>query len=318
MRTALKPSFLSALLLAAAGPVALAQSSASVLAPALQQRVEAQLRSIVDFPPQTTLTFSISEPGELPGFDTLNCHYASAFSGSSGDISLLVSHDRTRIAEFASYDIAADPRTKVPTEGRPARGGPPTAPVLLVSFDDLECPFCAALHKELFPALTDHYKDQVRVVYQSVPNDGHPWSMHAAVDTDCLAKQSPEAYWAAVDTIHAHAAEFGGSERKLATAEQQLDAEALEEGRRFHVDEAPLKACIQRQDTTAERQSSALAGRMGVTQTPTIFVNGAKSDGDVPIEFVFDMVDNALRAEGQVPPPRQEKKGSRTIQIPEK
>ena len=45
--------------------------------------------------------------------------------------------------------------------------------------------------------------------------------------------------------------------------------------------------------------------RLGVTHTPTVFVNGAKFEGIVPMDFVFDMVDNALRAEGQVPPPRE-------------
>jgi hypothetical protein len=51
---------------------------------------------------------------------------------------------------------------------------------------------------------------------------------------------NPDAYWAAVDSIHAHAAEYGGSERKLALAEQELDAETIEEGRRVHVDEEKL------------------------------------------------------------------------------
>ena len=314
MRSALKLWLCSSLLLAASAPAALASGSGTELPPALQQRVEAQLRSIADFPPATTLTFRILGPSELPGFDKLSCHYASAFNGASGDVSLLVSRDRTRIAQFTSYTLPADPRTRVPTEGRPSRGGPPTAPVLLVSFDDLQCPFCAQLHGELFPALTDHYKDQVRVVYQSLPNNGHPWSMHAAVDTDCLARQSSAAYWAAVDTIHAHAPEYGGTEHKLAVAEQQLDTEALAEGRRLHVDEAPLKSCIQKQDTAPEKASMALASHLGVTQTPTIFVNGAKSEGAVPIEFVFDMVDNALRAEGQIPPPRQHQNASTTTQ----
>jgi len=45
--------------------------------------------------------------------------------------------------------------------------------------------------------------------------------------------------------------------------------------------------------------------RLGVVKTPTFFVNGAKFEGDIPIEFIFDMVDNALKAQGEVPPPRQ-------------
>ena len=45
--------------------------------------------------------------------------------------------------------------------------------------------------------------------------------------------------------------------------------------------------------------------KFGVTHTPTVFVNGAKFEGAVPMDFVFDMVDSALKAEGKVPPNRQ-------------
>jgi protein-disulfide isomerase len=297
------------MLLGMGGATAVAQSSSAALTPAVQQRVEAMLRSKADFPPATTLTFTVTGPSELPGFEKLSAHFASALTGASGDISLLLSKDGSRLAQFSSYDISVDPRAKIPSEGRPARGGQPDAPVLLVVFDDLECPFCARLHKQLFPALTDHYKGQVRVVYQSYPSDGHPWAMHAAVDTDCLSRMNPEVYWAAVDSIHEHAAEYGGSEHKLVLANNELDLETIEQGRRGNVDEAKLKACIEKQDTAPEKASLAIGEKLGVTTTPTTFVNGAKFEGAVPIDFVFDMVDNALRAEGQVPPPRQRTSG---------
>lgn len=306
MNTALGWS-LCLLLLAMKSPATLAQSSSAELSPSARQRVEALLRSKAEFPPASSLSFRLLGPSELPGFDKLSAHFASAMTGASGDVSLLISEDRTRLAQFTTYDIAADPRAKVPSEGRPSRGGPATAPVVIVSFDDLECPYCARLHKELFPALTDHYKDQVKIVYQSLPSEGHPWAMRAAVDTDCLGKESPAAYWAAVDKIHERASEYGGTERKLAVAEHELDIEATEEGHRFHVDEEKLKACIAKQDKAPVQQSMALASSLGVSTTPTVFVNGARFEGAVPIEFVFEMVDNALRAEDKVPPPREGK-----------
>lgn len=305
MNIALKCS-LSSVLLAVNGMAVLAQSTSSALPPSTQQRVEALLRSKAEFPPATSLSFKLRGPSELPGFDHLSAHFASV-TGANGDISLLLSKDGSRLAQFSTYDIAGDPRTKIPSEDRPARGGPATAPVIVVGFDDLECPFCAQLNHEMFPALTDHYKDLVRVVYQSLPSEGHPWAMHAAVDTDCLGRENPAAYWAAVDKIHEHAAEYGGTERKLATAERELDIETTEEGHRFHVNEDQLKACIAKQDTAPEQKSVALASSLGVGTTPTVFVNGAKFEGAVPIQFVFDMVDNALRAEGKVPPSRDPK-----------
>lgn len=286
--------------------VAAAQTGPSGISPELQQRVEVMLRSKADFPPATTIGLSKGGPSDIPGFDKLDAHFSSAFAGESGNLSLLISKDGKQVAQFSSYDIAGDPRAKVPADGRPSRGGPGNAPVLIVGFDDLECPFCAKLNQELFPALTNRYKDEVRVVYQSFPSEGHPWAMRAAVDTDCLAHESSPAYWAAVDNLHAHASEYGGAGRKLTVAEQQVDAEATEQGHRFHLDEAKLQACIQKQDTAPEKASLVIGQNLGVTKTPTLFVNGAKFDGAVPITFVFDMVDNALRAEGMTPPPRDD------------
>jgi protein-disulfide isomerase len=244
-----------AVMLLVIGEITFAQNTLGELAPSVQQRVEALLRSKADLPPATTLSFSKAGPSELPGFEKLSAHFTSALTGASGDISLLVSKDGTRLAQLTIYDIAEDPRVKVPSDGRPARGGPPNAPVLLVGFDDLECPFCAHLNQELFPALIDHYKDQVRFVYQSFPSEGHPWAMHAAVDTDCLGRLNSIAYWAAVDRIHEHAAEYGGKDHKLALAEEELDAETIEQGRRAHVEEAVLKACIAKQDVTPNKRA---------------------------------------------------------------
>ena len=60
-----------------------------------------------------------------------------------------------------------------------------------MNFDDLECPYCAKIHSALFPATLDRYKDLVRVVYKDYPLvEIHPWAMHAAVNSNCLAEQS--------------------------------------------------------------------------------------------------------------------------------
>ena len=293
------------LLLALCGSISFAQTKPTELPPKLRQKIEALLRSKVEFPAATSISYGPLGPSELPGYEKIPITYNSQATGAHGELSLLVSLDGAHVAQLTTYDIASDPRSMVPSEGRPARGGTADAPVIVVGFDDLECPFCGRLHGELFPSLVDHYKDQVRVVYQSFPSDGHPWAMHAAVDTDCLAQESPSAYWTAVDTIHAHAAEYGGPSRKLDVAEQEIDKVVANQGKQFNVDEAKLNACMVKQDTTKERATLALGDKLGVDHTPTLFINGAKTEGAVPIEFIFDLIDNALRSEGKIPPPRQ-------------
>ncbi len=64
--------------------------------------------------------------------------------------------------------------------------------------------------------------------------------------------------------------------------EREIDTEAADQGRRFHLDETKLKSCIEKQDTTEERASVVRAEQLGVIKTPTVFVNGAKSRGLFP------------------------------------
>ena len=139
---------------------------------------------------------------------------------ASKPVMFLLSTDGKTLAQFSKFDISKDPKLLVSGDGRPARGGPANAPVLIVGFDDLECPYCAKMHAQLFPALTQRYKNQMQIVYRDFPLDQHPWAMRAAIDANCVGAQSPVGYWNLVDYIHAHAAEMGGTEKSLAKANE--------------------------------------------------------------------------------------------------
>ena len=278
-----------------------AQNAAPSVTPELAHRIEAMLRSKVELPPATSIRFGKRSESEIPGYELLEVRL-STLGGDNREMPLSVSKDGTKIAQFTKYDIDADPKTKFQTGDRPSRGGPVNAPVLIVSYDDLECPYCAHLHAELFPALLERYKNEVRIVYRSFPLEGHSWAMRAAIDTDCLGRESAQAYWAAVDKIHARATEYGGTEHSLAKAQAEIDAEVREQGHAFHVNEGGLDACMVRQDDRAEKSSVRLGEQLGVDSTPTLFINGLKVDGVVPLEFLFEVIDDALRVEGRTPP----------------
>src|SRR6185437_8671625 len=108
--------------------------------------------------------------------------------------------------------------------------GDQAAAVTVISFDDLECPFCARMHQTLLDTLR-HYGAKIRIVYIDNPiTSSHPWAMHAAVDANCLAAQSDTAYWAYVDYIHFHISEIDGEGRNLAKSFESLDRIAREKG----------------------------------------------------------------------------------------
>ena len=291
------------LMLAAAGCHAQSSpASGGKLPPEVARRVEIQIRSRANLPPNYDVVIGQRTRSDVPGYDEIMVLF-TADGKTSKPMTFLLSQDGKTLAQFSKFDISKDPKTLVSADGRPARGGPANAPVVIVGFDDLECPFCAKMHAQLFPALQERYKDQVRIVYRDFPLDQHPWAVRAAVDANCLAAQSAPGYWNLVDYIHAHAADMGGAEKTLAKANETLDTLTKEEGKRQKVNEATLNACVEKQDDTAVKASVKLATDLGVDSTPALFINGERLEGAVPMEYVYRMIDKALVAEGQTPPP---------------
>jgi protein-disulfide isomerase len=272
------------------------------LSPELTRRVEVLIRSKSSIPANYDMQIGPRTKSEVPGFDAISVTF-TVDGKTSKPSTFLLSTDGKTLAQFSKYDISKDPKLLVSGDGRPARGGPANAPVLIVGFDDLECPYCATMHRALFPALTERYKNQIHIVYRDFPLDIHPWAMRAAIDTNCVGAQSPAGYWNLVDYIHAHATELGGEEKSLAKANDTLDSLARDEGERQKLNADTLNACIVKQDDTAIKASMKLGESLGVDATPALFINGEKIEGALPLEYVYRMIDNALIASGQTPPP---------------
>jgi protein-disulfide isomerase len=277
------------------------QSSGNI-SPDLARRVEVLIRSKSSIPPNLQIQVGPRSKSDVPGFDEILVSF-TADGKASRAIPFLLSTDGKTLAQFSKYDISKDPKQLVSGAGRPARGGPENAPVLIVVFDDLECPYCARMHESLFPALTQRYKNQVHIVYRDFPLDQHPWAMRSAIDVNCVGAQSPTGYWNLVDYIHAHAGELGGDTKSLAKANETLDTLARDEGKRQKLNADSLDACIAKQDDTAIKASVKDGESLGVDSTPALFINGEKVEGAQPIESIYRMIDSALTATGQTPPP---------------
>lgn len=288
----------------AAAAVAAVQAGVK-LSPQMERRIEVMVRNRSDVTQDYTIKIGVPTATDIPGFDQVKITFAHE-GAADRSLDFLVSTDGKTLAQFNKFSMEGDLRHAVSDAGRIARGGDEHAPVLIVVFDDLECPFCARMNAELFPAVLDRYKDHVRIVYRDfpLPADQHPWAMHAAVDANCLADRSGTGYWNYVNYVHAHAAEMGADEKSLAASEKQLDQLALDEGARQKVDQAGLEACVEKQDTK-KVDISVLQGEadpLRIGSTPTMFVNGERIDGVVPIETLERVIDRALIGEGITPP----------------
>jgi protein-disulfide isomerase len=160
----------------------------------------------------------------------------------------------------------------------PVRGNP-RAPVTVVLFSDFQCPFCSRIE----PTLTQvekTYGDKVKVVWKHQPLPMHPNAIPAAIAAEAAREQGK--FWEMHD--------------KLFAAQQDLSPATYERyASELGLDLARFKAAVAAshgQDRIAADQ--ALAGKVGVSGTPTLFVNGERVVGAVPFEQIKTVIDRQL------------------------
>lgn len=270
----------------------------------LDRRIEIKVRQEYQLPPDVNVSIGARSASQFTGYQTLPVTISRG--GKSQVINFLISTDSSKLVHLDTMDLTKSPMDGINVAGRPVRGNP-AAQVTVVNFDDLECPYCARMHEELFPATLDRYKDQVRFIYKDDPlTDLHPWAMHAAVDANCLASQNGTAYWAYVDYLHGHGDEITGPNRDVKASYAALDRIARQEATLGKLNDEQLNACLAKQDETAVRASQKEAEALAIDGTPALFVDGERINGAVPKEQLWEAIDRALRAKGQTPPQEQQ------------
>jgi len=270
----------------------------------LARKIEHQVRAFYNLPPEVKVTVgAITPSGDLPGFDSVAVNLNQ--EGKSKDYTFLLSKDRATMLRVTKFDLSkdayADLMSKINVVGRPSRGAK-GAKVVVVNFDDFECPFCSRMHQTLFAEIFKEYGDRVTFIYKDYPlTEIHPWALHAAVDAGCLAAQNGDAYWDFADYIHANKQEVDGEKTPGARLEA-VDKMAMLQGQKHSLDVSRLQSCLKAQNEDTVRASMKEADSLGVNATPTLFINGQKIDGAVPIDEVRAALDTALRDAGQPVP----------------
>jgi protein-disulfide isomerase len=165
--------------------------------------------------------------------------------------------------------------------------GAADAPVSIVEFSDLQCPFCKQAQPTIDKLLSE--EKNARLTFQNFPLPMHNWSAKGAHYADCVARKSPEAFWTFVHT----------------TFDQQSDItpENADEKLTANVEKAGLKGkeiatCAASAETAGRVQRSIQLGtEVEVTGTPTLYINGRRISNvtGVPYEVLKQLVEFAAR-----------------------
>jgi protein-disulfide isomerase len=266
-------------------------------------RIERQVRSFYNIPSNVKVNLGPIKPSEFPNYDLMTI----AFEGDSKkqEYEFLLSKDKKTLLKMTKLDLTKDPYAelmkKIDVGGRPVRGNK-DAKVMAVNYDDFQCPFCSRMHQTLFPELLKEYGDRVQFIYKDFPlAEIHPWARRAAVDANCLAAQSGDAYWDFADYVHANQAQIN-KEKTRDSQFGEVDRLALGQGEKHGLDSTKLQACVKAQPEDKVKASIKEGEALGVDATPTLFVNGEKVDGALGINEIRAVLDRALQQAG-VPAP---------------
>ncbi len=261
--------------------------------------IQRQVRAFYSVPPEVKLVVGPLRPSEFPDYDAVTITFDNA--GKKQDHEFLLSKDHRALLRVTKLDLTkdqyAETMKKIDVVGRPTRGSK-DAKVVAINYDDFQCPFCSRMHETLFPALFSEYGDRVLFIYKDYPLvEMHPWATHAAVDANCLGAQNSDAYWEYADYLHGNQEEIK-KEKGFTAQIAALDKIATLQGQKHSLDTAKLASCIKAQDDKAVKASAHEGDTLGVDATPTMFVNGEKVSGAVPIEQLRAIFDRALQDAG--------------------
>jgi Na+/H+ antiporter NhaA len=172
--------------------------------------------------------------------------------------------------------------------------GPHDAPVTLVEYGDLECPYCGQAEQVIRELLADY--GDLRYVWRHLPlTDVHPHAQLAAEATEAAAAQGK--FWEMHDQLLDHQGALTAGDLMRYAGEIGLDTEQFTRDMRNHTGAARIAEDVDSADLS------------GVSGTPTFFINGRRHHGAYDIEGLSDAV-RAARARALISPGRSPRRAA--------
>jgi len=141
--------------------------------------------------------------------------------------------------------------------------GEADAPVMVVEYSDLECPFCGSFHRLQFDGIKTDFIDtgKVRLVYRHFPLDSvHPNARGAAEASECAAQQ--DMFFEYIEAVFDDQSALSAADLRQVADDLGMDLDAYD-------------TCVAAAATEILVNEDVNSGTaLGVASTPTFFVNG--------------------------------------------
>ncbi len=171
-------------------------------------------------------------------------------------------------------------RYEVTDDGDPSMG-PENAPITIVEFSDYQCPYCIRWYTDVYARLMKTYEGKIRFVYRDFPLYSlHPEAQPAAEAANCAGEQN--AYYQFHDALFGQANGLGESAYKQYASDLNLNMDQFNQ-------------CLSEHRFKSEVDADyKFATTLGVSSTPTFFINGLAVVGAQSFEVFQQIIDKEL------------------------
>lgn len=152
------------------------------------------------------------------------------------------------------------------------------AKITIVEFSDIQCPYCASLHKVLKQVI-EAYPNDVRWVYKHFPLDRiHTYSRKAAEATECAGEQGK--FWEYLDNLFENQRNINNEYLPTAAGNVGLNVSEFE-------------SCLNSGKYASKvNDDYSLGQKTGVTGTPASVINGELIKGALPLESFKEKIES--------------------------
>ncbi len=175
------------------------------------------------------------------------------------------------------------PRPELPVLNISADDDPWTgtddAPVTIIEFSDFECPYCRR-NVPILKELLTKYPGKLKLVYRDFPGPNHQQALSAAEAAQCAAEQSR--FWEYHDALFTRQAPTTGWNFFTLAEELGLNPSRFD---------ACMKENRYREEVLKDLRDGL---KLGVTSTPTFFINGRPLVGARPLADFQTIIDPLL------------------------
>jgi protein-disulfide isomerase len=169
-------------------------------------------------------------------------------------------------------------RVVVNSTGHPSMGAN-GAPVTIVEFTDMQCPYCGKTESTL-KELRTKYGDKIRLVHMDFPLPFHSHALDAAKAARCANEQGK--FWPYREALFAN-------QSKLAPADLKATAKTL------GMNSSQFETCFDSAKFDALIKADQAAGeKVGVDGTPAFFIDGRPLTGAQPTQKFEEIIDDEI------------------------